>query len=381
ATEDRHSEHTQTRTHASGRRTKAHMKIATLNISGRGDISASPRNNKWNALHLAAKEQKLGIIALQESHLDETHIQRIHDMYGRRLHIVNSKSERGTEAEGVAFVLNRELIDISNIRSHQIIPGRALYLRIKWHGEETLTLLNVYAPNARSDNASFWEEIKNKLLTQRLKKPDILLGDFNLVEEAIDRLPVREDENAPITALKTLLRWLELIDGWRISEPDTKEYTYPQRGAQSKSRIDRIYVSPDILQASNEWEINTTAIPTDHKIAAVKISTENAPYVGRGRWIMPAHLMLDQEYVKQIIELGRKAIEEAHKAAGQLRTTDNNPQKILKRFKKDATKQAKDRIKRRIPVMKAAIRTLKANLKAVRDDPEYTKSAEMQSEA
>ncbi|EPT04799.1 hypothetical protein FOMPIDRAFT_1027560 [Fomitopsis schrenkii] len=274
-------------------------------MNGRGELSANPRQNKWNALHLVAKEQKIGILAIQEAHLDDTHVQRIHDMYGKRLHVINSESARGTEAEGVAFVLNRELVDTANVQAHTLIQGRALYMNIQWHGEEALTLLNVYAPNGHTQNAEFWDAIQREIHSRRLKKPNILLGDLNIVEEAVDRIPMREDASNPVQALRTLLRWLDLVDGWRISEPTTKDYTYPQRGARSCSRIDRIYTSQDLLLASNEWNISTTAVPTDHKMISAMISTPSAPFIGKGRWAMPANIMLDQEYSEHGDRLGK----------------------------------------------------------------------------
>ncbi|EPS92773.1 hypothetical protein FOMPIDRAFT_1033892 [Fomitopsis schrenkii] len=283
-------------------------------------------------------------------------------MYGRRLHVVHSESERENDAEGVAFVLNRELVDVSQVEAHAIIPGRALYIKMKWHGDKALTLLNVYAPNRSTENARFWESIQEELRARRLARPDVMMGDFNVVEEPGDRLPMREDANTPVQALKTLLRWLELTDGWRMSEPTTKEYSYPQRGAPSRSRIDRIYVTQELLQASNEWTIGTTAIPTDHRLVSAKISTENAPFIGKGRWVMPAHIMLDQKYVEEIIALGKASIEEAQRTSGQNRTHEANPQKILKKFKTEAARRAKSRLKRRVPVIKAAIRTLQETL-------------------
>ncbi|EPT02323.1 hypothetical protein FOMPIDRAFT_1101618, partial [Fomitopsis schrenkii] len=362
-------------------RTKAHMKIATLNICGRGDLSAGPRQNKWNALHQAAKEQKLGIIAIQEAHLGDAHVQRIHAMYGRRLHIIHSESERENDAEGVAFVLNREQVDISQVEKHAIIPGRALYMKTKWHGGRTLTLLNVYAPNQSTANAKFWEDIQIELRNHRLTRPDVLLGDFNIVEEPGDRLPMRDDANPPVQALKTLLRWLELTDGWRMSEPTTKDYTYPQRGATSRSRIDRIYVTQDLLQASTDWDINTTAIPTDHRLVTARISTENAPFIGKGRWVMPAHIMLDQQYIEEIIKLGKEAIEEAQRTLNLTRTRERNPQKVLKQFKTEAAQRAKERLKRRVPVLKAAIKTLKDTLMGIQGDPSFAEDANLQEEA
>lgn len=48
--------------------TKAHLKIASLNMRGAGvNIPLHP-NNKWNAINFLMRDKKIGIIALQETH-------------------------------------------------------------------------------------------------------------------------------------------------------------------------------------------------------------------------------------------------------------------------------------------------------------------------
>ena len=94
--------------------------------------------------------------------------------------------DRPTAARGVATVLNRELIDTSGAQMTTLIPGRATLTTVHWHAGRKLTLLNVYAPNTPAENETFWETLANKLETSNHRKPDIVLGDFNLVEESID---------------------------------------------------------------------------------------------------------------------------------------------------------------------------------------------------
>ena len=56
-----------------------------------------------------------------------------------------------------------------------------------------LTIPNVYAPNSPPDNKNFWNELDQAFNTNPFPYLDILLGDFNVVEDAIDRLPSRND--------------------------------------------------------------------------------------------------------------------------------------------------------------------------------------------
>src|ERR1700691_2507183 len=89
-------------------------------------------------------------------------------------------------AQGVTIVLNREMTNIHDVKQQDVIPGRAMLLTLPWHSDLTLTILNVYAPNAHSENQQFWETLETKWVDMNLPFPDIMLGDFNLVEDAIN---------------------------------------------------------------------------------------------------------------------------------------------------------------------------------------------------
>ncbi|EPS95244.1 hypothetical protein FOMPIDRAFT_1132780, partial [Fomitopsis schrenkii] len=345
----------QTEPQRRGRKTKAAIKIGTLNLNGRGNISATV--SKWSAVNQLLREERIGILAIQETHLSEEDICSIHDLYGRRINIVNSPDPTNpTSSKGVAIILNRELVDTSSTKSTVIIPGRAILVSTNWHAGKSLTLLNVYAPNATPDNEAFWESIERKFTTGNLRKPDIIAGDFNIVEEAIDRLPMRESPPAPLAALKSLLTALKVNDGWRLANESAKEYSYPQRGGPHRSRLDRIYVSDDLLQRSLTWEISVTGVQTDHCLATTQLTSAQSPHIGKGRWAMPVHLLLDQEFIKNVISLGETELKAAEDYCERPNRTDRmNPQIILKRFKTQVQEMARKHLKRKIPKLKAKI--------------------------
>ena len=55
-----------------------------------------------------------------------------------------------------------------------------------------------------SENRDFWETIKRFLLLNLNVGVDILSGDLNMVEEAMDRSPMRADPQEAIKALGSL---------------------------------------------------------------------------------------------------------------------------------------------------------------------------------
>ncbi|THU83857.1 DNase I-like protein [Dendrothele bispora CBS 962.96] len=280
------------------KRTKAAIRVASLNIRGYGNPNAFHKDNKWNHINQLMRDKRIGILALQETHLTEERRDLVEKLFTRRLKIyISSDPENPTGKSGVAIVLNKELTKISGTKTYEIVPGRALLVQTSLHRQDKINVLAIYAPNVSGSNGSaneeFWKKIKNYYNEHpRTPKPDILLGDFNMVENGlIDRLPAHDDPDEAIEALDDIKMTFKLKDGWRNTYPDTKAYSYLQTATGSQSRIDRIYTTETILETAREWKIQPSGVPhADHSMITVQISSENAPYVGKGRWKLPDHI-------------------------------------------------------------------------------------------
>lgn len=173
----------------------------------------------------------------------------------------------------MAIVLNKEKINTDKIITEEIIPGRAMSITLKWNKNEILTIMNVYAPNDARENRDFWNELKGKTENMEYNKPNIMLGDMNLVEDAIDRILSHTDYGQAVEALGNLRESLGLIDGWRTINPDEKSYSFLQKSTGAQSRIDRIYINQDFLVNTVDWTTENAPIKTDHKMVSVKNST------------------------------------------------------------------------------------------------------------
>ncbi|EPS95519.1 hypothetical protein FOMPIDRAFT_61050, partial [Fomitopsis schrenkii] len=296
------------------------------------------------------------------------------------MRVLNSPDPtNATAARGVAFVLNRELVDIKDCDLRTLVPGRAIQLTLKWHADTEISLLNTYAPNLSDENEAFWTTLLSKYREEQWKHPDVILGDFNLVEEAIDRLPMREGPEGPRNALRELLTHLRLHDGWRITEPATRDYTFPQRPSATRSRIDRIYLGTELLNRSFEWAITSTGVPTDHRLVSVRLTNAAAPYIGKGRWTMPLAILADQNFVSGVEMMGGVALMAAMGSAlPGARSETTNPQTVLSGFKKDVKTLARSIQKRKVPKLQAAITGLQSDMKAIQTDPNLDASQEMQ---
>lgn len=92
------------------------------------------------------------------------------------------------------------------------------------------------------DNTTFWTQLTDFFeRNTRIKRPDLMIGDCNMVEEAMDRLPMRSDTAHSVDALDDLKCLLNLEDGWRNTYPDSLKYTFKrttQQGHIHHSRLD-----------------------------------------------------------------------------------------------------------------------------------------------
>ncbi|KAJ6552625.1 hypothetical protein DFH09DRAFT_1319074 [Mycena vulgaris] len=176
-------------------------------------------------------------------------------------------------------------------------------------------MLRVYTPaESMEENAKFWDVMTDLWMTTDLPVPDSMGGGTNVVEEPIDRLPHRRDSEVATTVLARFKRLLGLQDGWRITNPDTKQYTYTS-AHQTHSRLDRIYVSPALMKNCRAWEISDAAGGlTDHSLVSVRISAPGSPYIGKGRYTIPIFLLRDKAFVDFTVNAGQ-ALEAAMNAA------------------------------------------------------------------
>lgn len=318
------------RARAPPRKTRAAIKIASLNMRGRFHNGT----DKWYHINQILRTRRIGILCLQETHLPSEAVDALHATFGKRMHIITSADPTNpTATGGVTIVVNKDLANITGTQIYELIPGRALMASIPWHRNKTLTVLNVYAPTDNQQNALFWEELNTN--RHGRPHPDAILGDFNLVEDALDRLPPHRDPPAPTENLSEILTALNMTDGWRETNPDTLQYTYSQsiRQGASHSRIDRIYVRRDGLKFSNSWDFSTPGIPTDHQMVSVQLTDAALPFIGKGRWVFPSHLINNKKAMHDLTSLCRKA--EATLKEITVRTEAHNAQTIFEKLKLD----------------------------------------------
>ncbi len=266
-----------------------------------------------------------------------------------------------------------------------IVPGKAIQVSIPCQGGDTKNILCIYAPTSSgvAERKRFYEEVRAYYEERpTFPKPHAMAGDFNNVEDAIDRLPITDGPDASIPALDGLKISLGLMlaDGWRMTYPSTREYTFHRGSGPDAvfSRLDRFYVTPKTFDGAREWQIREAGVRTDHSLILVQLTPDNAPVVGDGRPVFSLQLLKDKVLTRQIKDRGIQAIHELTVLeTGAARSDIANPQLILHRFKKEVMKLARAREKDVVPKLLAEIRDRERQLRQTKANSNMTEQAKV----
>ena len=354
---------------------KANIIIASLNVNG---YAAPARNmngiEKWSTIYQTMKENKIAVLALQETHLDNSLLHSIDNCFGKRLSVINSNlSENPRASAGVAFVINRALVAPKDLESMELIEGRALAIKFKWHNDEEIVLLNIYAPNDRKTHPAFWETIDTKRRSKGLRRPDMMLGDFNVTEEPIDRTPAHLDDVDAIAALRNLRQCLALEDTWCHAYPHERAFTYCAQNNERaiKSRLDRIYTSKEAAPVMFEWKISQTSVLTDHWMVSAKYAPSQAPYIGNGRWTMQIPELENDSLIKRLVERGMTLQGQLNDPTiNQAPRGGENPQTLWSSFKNDIVKITKKQCAESRGKLAKKIKNLEYDIKTLTRNPD-----------
>ena len=230
--------------------------------------------------------------------------------------------------------------------------------------------------NDAKSNGAFWESLNEITSNRPDLKPDLLVGDFNLVEDSLDRLPCHSNDAEAVAALGELKCNLNLVDGWQRTFPDKRGYTHQHAPNASQGRIDRIYITDDLLRPASGWAIDSPLLETDHWLVSVKVSTPDAPLIGRGRWQIPTYILDREEVLSEINRIGKIAQDDIETNRYR-RSAENNPQSIFAKLKRDIVALCRTHAKRVHPTITNKLDKLRKRLNEVNNNTLSSKEDRM----
>lgn len=237
-------------------------KIVSLNCNGL-------RSSKEKRLTIFRylKKQKPHVIFLQETHSTPSDESLWEMEFGKKMYLNHC---HGTQGAGTAIICT---LNDCSIHSHQTLyDGRVQVVRVQINHRH-VSLINVYAPNPEYERKHFFEKIKREVQA-KLDTELIFGGDFNTIQNAaLDRAGGNTPSKVGAEGLCKMKKDLDLVDIWRIKNPNKRDYTWRTKNRQVKSRLDYFLISDSLKNDVSKVSI-IDSLKTDHKAIVIQFKFE-----------------------------------------------------------------------------------------------------------
>ena len=256
-----------------------------MNVQGLAD-----KSKKTDVINFL-KSKNYSICMLQDTHFVESEENNIRALWGYDCYIncFNSQSR------GVAILINNNFdCKVNDIKKDA--NGNLLILNCKIEGKN-VTLVNIYGPNR--DNPVFYQQVGDMMSTYE-DTLFILAGDFNLILNQDMDSQNYVNLNNPNARDKVINMKIEynLMDCWRESHLENKEFTWFRRNPVKKARLDFFLISENLFTDMEESKI-LPGYRTDHSM--IYLSFKFGKFKkGNSYWKFNNSLLKDQNYVTEI---------------------------------------------------------------------------------
>ena len=240
------------------------------------------------------KEKEANIICLQDTHLMESDIASIKEIWNNEVYICEGKSN----SRGIIIILNNNF-ECEVLTCKKDTNGNYLNLLLKLN-TLTLNLITIYGPN--NDSPSFFKEIADLLENQNADYT-ILCGDFNIaLNNEMDTTNYKNVNNPKAKkVLQDLMQEYNLSDMYREIHPETKRFTWRRKNPVKQARLDLFIASSNILDITNKCEIKGS-YRSDHSSIELELII-NKFVQGKGLWKFNNSLLKSEEYLNLVDEI------------------------------------------------------------------------------
>ena len=264
---------------------KYDFSMGSLNVRGMNNTVKRRGIFEW------AKKKKFDILMLQECYCSEENITEWSDEWGGTcLFAHGTKHSKGT------MIIFKAGFDVEIISHTSDTEGRYIIAKTLIQGE-SFTLVNVYAPNTMRDKQTFFSQLNAKLETENITVDDNILtaGDWNTIQNGVlDKKGGRElNADTVTTSMTELLGQLNLIDIWRIQNPDLKRFTFRQKTPLIQSRLDYFMIGNKLQDIIDSTDI-IPSIWSDHSAVVLNVKHLPAAVRGSSHWKFNALLTEDK---------------------------------------------------------------------------------------
>ena len=205
-----------------------------------------------------------------------------------------SSADRAAQGVQILFMNNFQFTVKRTISDNL---GRYLIIHIEV-ATDNFVLANIYGPN--SDDSTFYDNLFMDI-EEFSMYPIIMGGDFNICLKDIDKYGGRNYIESHRNSREVLLEHMEnfdMVDIWRVLNPEKKQYTWRQRNISVQCRLDYFIISTSLINIISSTEI-THGFRSDHSFVSLELGKENITR-GPGFFKLNTSLLLQKEYINKI---------------------------------------------------------------------------------
>ncbi len=202
---------------------------------------------------------------------------------------------------GVAIFFNTNIsYEISRFYNDSV--GRIVLVNFSF-GNDNYSIVNIYAPNIPKARKDFFNTLDRHLMGNR---KIIFAGDFNCVENVtLDKTGGNDAYGTQgAEVLKNICNTFFLSDAFRYLYPTKKEYSYVSKSNNVMSRLDRFYVSNDLLSYVDSCVITPNPY-SDHAFVSLSFKdfdSDSFTY-GPGFWKCNVTVLDHPDFVTDLTDM------------------------------------------------------------------------------
>ena len=193
------------------------------------------------------------------------------------------------------MILVRSDLDFSVNSVNLDTEGRSIIMEAEVQGSLFL-FVNIYAPNKVQDQCRFLENLNKNIEHFAVNKEHRIVvgGDFNVTLDS-DGKPFKKEY------VKKIQYDFDLVDIWRIRNPECKRFTWRQKNPFIQRRLDYWLIN-DSSQDDIEKSGIIPSINSDHSAIFLHLNSLDKPEYGPSFWKFNASLIDDDDFVTLINE-------------------------------------------------------------------------------
>jgi PDZ domain-containing secreted protein len=163
--------------------------------------------------------------------------------------------------------------------------------------QKEIMIINLYAPNVSAPN---FNKHNLKDLKAYINSNTVVVGDFNTTLSSIDKSS-KQKINKEILDLKHTIDQMDLVDVYRIFNPNSTQYTFFLAAHRTFSKIDHILRHKTSCNEYKKIEV-IPCILSDHNALKLELKNKNKDQKHANNWKLNNSLFNEQWVIDEIKE-------------------------------------------------------------------------------